>query len=67
MDLLKKSNATECLLEIERQRLYEMADQYGDIWNPNVIKQSMILDEIINNYNKIYHKMNIDKKHKNPI
>ncbi|MWV43944.1 Spo0E family sporulation regulatory protein-aspartic acid phosphatase [Paenibacillus sp. HJL G12] len=63
MDLLGKSNMIQFCLEMERQRLYQMVHQYGGMWNPNVIRQSMVLDEIINNYNKL----NTERKEKNPI
>lgn len=41
----------ECI-EKARQRLYQIANQYPDLWHPEVIRQSMVLDELINEYNQ---------------
>lgn len=38
-------------IEHARQRLYQIADQYAELWHPEVIRQSMVLDELINEYN----------------
>ncbi|MCL6663313.1 aspartyl-phosphate phosphatase Spo0E family protein [Paenibacillus polymyxa] len=40
----------ECI-EHARQRLYQIAAQYPELWHPEVIRQSMVLDELINEYN----------------
>ncbi|WP_434749338.1 aspartyl-phosphate phosphatase Spo0E family protein [Paenibacillus amylolyticus] len=40
----------ECI-EKARQRLYQIANQYPNLWHPEVIRQSMVLDELINEYN----------------
>ena len=40
----------ECI-EKARQRLYQMANQYTSLQHPEVIRQSMVLDELINEYN----------------
>ncbi|APO47791.1 aspartyl-phosphate phosphatase Spo0E family protein [Paenibacillus sp. FSL R7-0198] len=40
----------ECI-EHARQRLYQIAAQYAELWHPEVIRQSMVLDELINEYN----------------
>jgi hypothetical protein len=41
-------------LEKNRQRLYDLQARYG-LGHVNVILQSMILDELINQYNRIYY------------
>ncbi|MEI2283420.1 MULTISPECIES: aspartyl-phosphate phosphatase Spo0E family protein [Paenibacillus] len=40
----------ECI-ENARQRLYQMANQYTSLQHPEVIRQSMVLDKLINEYN----------------
>ncbi|WKL03899.1 aspartyl-phosphate phosphatase Spo0E family protein [Paenibacillus amylolyticus] len=40
----------ECI-EHAQQRLYQIAAQYAELWHPEVIRQSMVLDELINEYN----------------
>ncbi|MCZ1267698.1 MULTISPECIES: aspartyl-phosphate phosphatase Spo0E family protein [Paenibacillus] len=45
-----RCNVRECL-ERERNYLYQLVDTYG-LLHPVVVKQSQILDEIINIYNK---------------
>lgn len=39
-------------IELARQKLYQTKLKYVDLLHPNVIKQSMILDELINEYNQ---------------
>lgn len=41
----------ECI-EKARQRLYQIANSHTELMHPEVIRQSMILDELINEYNK---------------
>lgn len=41
----------ECI-EKARQRLYQIANSHAELMHPEVIRQSMILDELINEYNK---------------
>lgn len=45
-----RCNVRECL-ERERNYLYQLVNTYG-LLHPVVVKQSQILDEIINIYNK---------------
>ncbi|BFH64386.1 MULTISPECIES: aspartyl-phosphate phosphatase Spo0E family protein [Paenibacillus] len=52
---------TQISMEEARQRLYRMVQQYGDVWNPKVIRQSMVLDELINNYNRAVKDQKSDK------
>lgn len=40
----------ECI-EKARQRLYQIAKAHKELWHPEVIRQSMVLDELINQYN----------------
>ncbi|MDR0269388.1 aspartyl-phosphate phosphatase Spo0E family protein [Paenibacillus sp.] len=49
---MKSVELTQMSMEEARQRLYLMVQQYGCVWNPKVIRQSMVLDELINNYNR---------------
>ncbi|OPG89609.1 hypothetical protein B2I21_36150 [Chryseobacterium mucoviscidosis] len=39
-------------IERARNRLYVLTEKYGDFQHPAVIKQSMVLDELINQYNR---------------
>ncbi|MEK8211735.1 MULTISPECIES: aspartyl-phosphate phosphatase Spo0E family protein [unclassified Paenibacillus] len=39
-------------IEVERARLNQMEQQFG-LLHPSVIKQSMLLDELINKYTKL--------------
>ncbi|WP_068497877.1 aspartyl-phosphate phosphatase Spo0E family protein [Paenibacillus kribbensis] len=41
-------------LEKNRQRLYDLQAKYG-LGHTNVLRQSMVLDELINQYNRIYY------------
>ncbi|ASR45332.1 aspartyl-phosphate phosphatase Spo0E family protein [Paenibacillus kribbensis] len=40
-------------LENARQQLYDLHNQYG-IEHTSVLEQSMLLDELINQYNRIF-------------
>ncbi|PQZ99870.1 MULTISPECIES: aspartyl-phosphate phosphatase Spo0E family protein [Paenibacillus] len=51
----------ECI-EHARQRLYQIADQYAELWHPEVIRQSMVLDELINEYNNAIRSRKISKQ-----
>ncbi|MDR6778525.1 hypothetical protein J2W98_002802 [Paenibacillus peoriae] len=41
-------------LEKNRQRLYDLQAKYG-LEHIYVLRQSMVLDELINQYNRIYY------------
>ncbi|WP_342418038.1 aspartyl-phosphate phosphatase Spo0E family protein [Paenibacillus sp. FSL R10-2782] len=41
-------------LENNRQRLYDLQEKYG-LSHIDVLRQSMVLDELINQYNRIYY------------
>ncbi|ADM72456.1 hypothetical protein GMA19_04702 [Paenibacillus polymyxa E681] len=41
-------------LESARQRLHDLYKQYGGFGHSCVLEQSMILDELINQYNRMY-------------
>ncbi|MGF7049490.1 hypothetical protein J2T13_004011 [Paenibacillus sp. DS2015] len=43
-------------IDSARVKLYQMEKQHGGFLHPNVIKQSMRLDELINMYNRLYLK-----------
>ncbi|OME10072.1 hypothetical protein BSK60_26065 [Paenibacillus odorifer] len=45
-------------IEGARNKLYLMERQHGGLLHPNVIRQSMRLDELINQYNKAVHSDN---------
>ncbi|CAI6084269.1 hypothetical protein PAECIP112173_04231 [Paenibacillus sp. JJ-100] len=45
----------ECI-EKARQKLYQIADHHPELWHPEVIHQSMVLDELINEYNRLVNK-----------
>ncbi|MFB8376743.1 Spo0E family sporulation regulatory protein-aspartic acid phosphatase [Paenibacillus taichungensis] len=47
------ANNNEDDLERERKSLYELVAVYG-LQHPLVVKQSEILDEIINRYNRMF-------------
>ncbi|ASA26193.1 hypothetical protein B9T62_05295 [Paenibacillus donghaensis] len=38
-------------IEQERQEMYLLVGKYGDLAHPKVIKQSILLDDLINQYN----------------
>ncbi len=40
-------------IEAARQRLYQLKMDYGDLLHPRVIHQSMVLDDLINQYNLV--------------
>ncbi len=43
-------------IERERSKLYRMQIQYDDFSHPKVIRQSVLLDELINKYNQAFLK-----------
>lgn len=40
-------------IEAARQKLYQLKLEYGDLLHPLVIQQSMVLDDLINQYNHV--------------
>lgn len=40
-------------IEAARQKLYQLKMDYGDLLHPLVIQQSMVLDDLINQYNHV--------------
>lgn len=48
----EKEHAHAICIERARNRLYVLADKYGEFQHPAVINQSIILDELINQYNR---------------
>ncbi|PYE50709.1 aspartyl-phosphate phosphatase Spo0E family protein [Paenibacillus barcinonensis] len=40
-------------IEEARERLHQLKTEYGDLLHPQVIHQSMVLDELINRYNAV--------------
>ncbi|WP_440113642.1 aspartyl-phosphate phosphatase Spo0E family protein [Paenibacillus sp. QZ-Y1] len=40
-------------IEAARQKLYQLKMDYGDLLHPQVIHQSMVLDDLINRYNHV--------------
>jgi len=50
--MMKRSMLMQLRIERARNRLHVMAEKYGKFQHPAVIKQSIILDELINQYNR---------------
>ncbi|WP_342553095.1 aspartyl-phosphate phosphatase Spo0E family protein [Paenibacillus sp. FSL R7-0652] len=48
-------NRDELKLRIEeaRERLHQLKTEYGELIHPQVVHQSMVLDELINMYNQV--------------
>ncbi|WP_458124346.1 aspartyl-phosphate phosphatase Spo0E family protein [Paenibacillus sp. Z3-2] len=40
-------------IEAARQKLYQLKMNYRDLLHPHVIQQSMVLDDLINQYNQL--------------
>ncbi|MBY0206776.1 aspartyl-phosphate phosphatase Spo0E family protein [Paenibacillus cucumis (ex Kampfer et al. 2016)] len=40
-------------IEEARERLHQIKTEYGELLHPQVIHQSMVLDELINMYNQV--------------
>lgn len=40
-------------IEEAREKLHQLKTEYGELLHPQVIHQSMVLDELINQYNHI--------------
>lgn len=40
-------------IEAARQKLYQLKMDYGNLLHPHVIQQSMVLDDLINQYNQV--------------
>jgi hypothetical protein len=51
---VKNETSLKQKIEISRQRLYELEQQHG-FGHSSILKQSMVLDELINQYNHIYY------------
>ncbi|PYE42795.1 aspartyl-phosphate phosphatase Spo0E family protein [Paenibacillus barcinonensis] len=51
--MVRNSKTLQECIEKARQRLYHIASQYTDLQHPEVIRQSMELDELINEYNDV--------------
>lgn len=51
---MKKKVALRKRIESARQKLYDLALQYG-FGHKRVLKQSMVLDELINQYNRNFY------------
>lgn len=49
---MNKPELIQKKIEGARTKLYMMERQYGGLLHPNVIEQSMRLDELINKYNR---------------
>ncbi|MHA7584732.1 aspartyl-phosphate phosphatase Spo0E family protein [Paenibacillus vandeheii] len=49
---MTRSMLMQLRIERARNRLYVLTEKYGDFQHPAVIKQSMVLDELINQYNR---------------
>ncbi|WP_082063068.1 aspartyl-phosphate phosphatase Spo0E family protein [Paenibacillus sp. IHBB 10380] len=53
---MKKPEVILERIDVARSKLYQMEKKHGGFLHPNVIKQSMRLDELINKYNRFYLK-----------
>ncbi|CAI6081075.1 hypothetical protein PAECIP112173_03100 [Paenibacillus sp. JJ-100] len=40
-------------IEEAREKLHQLKTEYGELVHPKVIHQSMVLDELINQYNHV--------------
>ncbi|MGE6668544.1 aspartyl-phosphate phosphatase Spo0E family protein [Paenibacillus xylanexedens] len=49
---MKRSMLIQLRIERARNLLYALAEKHRGVQHPAVIKQSMILDDLINQYNK---------------
>jgi len=49
---MKRSMLIQLRIEHARNLLYTLAEKHRGVQHPAVIKQSMILDDLINQYNK---------------
>ncbi|QQZ64543.1 aspartyl-phosphate phosphatase Spo0E family protein (plasmid) [Paenibacillus sonchi] len=49
----KKSMPMQLQIERARKRLHALTEKHRNFLHPAVIKQSMVLDELINQYNRI--------------
>ncbi|WP_337035804.1 aspartyl-phosphate phosphatase Spo0E family protein [Paenibacillus illinoisensis] len=48
----KRSMLIQLRIERARNRLHHLTEKHGNFQHPAVIKQSMLLDELINQYNR---------------
>lgn len=48
---MNRSKLIQLKMERARNRLHELAKEYKGLLHPEVIKQSMILDKLINQFN----------------
>jgi hypothetical protein len=46
-------NELKLRIEEARERLHQIKTEYGELLHPQVIQQSMVLDELINMYNQV--------------
>ncbi|MGM1019366.1 MAG: Spo0E family sporulation regulatory protein-aspartic acid phosphatase [Bacillota bacterium] len=51
---MKKQEILRYRLEKNRQKLYDLQKEYG-LDDARVLKQSMLLDELINQYNRTFY------------
>lgn len=49
-EIMKKTIKLQKKIEDARQKLYILEQRYNDFQHPLVLKQSMLLDELINEY-----------------
>lgn len=47
-----KRSMLQLRIERARNRLHILAEKHGGVQHPAVIKQSMVLDDLINQYNR---------------
>ncbi|MFK4302027.1 hypothetical protein ABH892_002131 [Paenibacillus sp. RC254] len=52
--MMESEETLQQRLENNRQRLYDLQAKYG-LSHIDVLRQSMVLDELINQYNRIYY------------
>lgn len=50
---MKKSMLMQLRIERARNRLHALSEKHENFQHPAVIKQSMVLDDLINQYNRI--------------
>lgn len=50
--MVNRNMLVQARIECARNQLHMLAEKHHDLQHPAVLKQSMVLDELINQYNK---------------
>lgn len=54
--MVKNPETIQECIEKARRKLHQIASAHAELWHPDVIRQSMILDELINEYNEMMYR-----------